>query len=505
MKFYGEIFRKIRKSKKIPISTLAKAINRSYNAILKWEKGERNPSAGDIRLIASIMRINPSEISDLKDDIPESDILLYGRTNKIFDNIMIEKYLGELKHIIENFGDIPDINIDAVIQLENRVNQTNRQINIVKNKSTDYQNILNLAPIIIYTKDSSLHYKYINDAFVKQTGLHTDENIIGSTASQLFGLEEVLEINKYEQEVFSSKKEIYNKEVHIPGTNSQKTGLLNIFPFSSKHDDMGKILCTIRDITCLKKILDRFEKLDVLLNTMSEYIYIKTLQPKKTIYRSKGIEYITGRKQVEFYKDENLWLSLVHPDDRKEAEISLNNTELAHYVIKYRVLHKSGQYKWVENQRYRHCMPDTNIYYYYGTIRDITDKIKNEELEELLIIYTNFIDAAISIADYESKKFLYINKKLEEITGYSCKEFINCNAENFILQKLTLLEDKEKVRKILDDESILNFKVRVICKNKKIKLIDITRKHIEFKGRKCAFVSYKMLENLGPYGDNSIS
>ena len=78
MKFYREIFREIRKSKKIQVITMAQAINRSYHAVHKWEKGERNPSAGDIRLMASVMGINPSEISDLDDQISMVDSFTKG-------------------------------------------------------------------------------------------------------------------------------------------------------------------------------------------------------------------------------------------------------------------------------------------------------------------------------------------------------------------------------------------------------------------------------------------
>ncbi|HJO95713.1 MAG TPA: PAS domain S-box protein [Victivallales bacterium] len=503
MKFYGDIFREIRKSKNIPISKLAKAIDRSYNAILKWEKGERNPSASDVRFIALILGINPSEISNLNDDLPGQKTTKTGYNKKVYDDLLIEKDLEELRHLKENYGVIPDINIEAIIRLEKRVNIYRRQIKTLNAKLTDYENILNLAPVIIYSKDSLFHYKYVNDRFIAHTGLCSKENIIGSTTSKIFGFNEAKEINKYEQEVFKSNTDIYNKEIRIPGTNGKSIGLLNIIPYIDKHSNVEKILCSINDITYLKKLLDRFEKLDSLLNIMDEYIYIRTFNPTRFIYGSKGIESITGYNKIEFLNDKNLWLNLIHPDDKKEAEIPDFDTEFKCCVQRYRIQHKSGIYKWVENRRYRYYMPESHIYYDYGIIKDITDQMAKEELEELLIMYTDFINLAISIMNYDTKEILYVNKKYERISGYTSKEVITQNAYKFVLQHFVLPEDKEEVERILEDESIKNYKTRMITKSKKIKLILIRRKNIIFKGKKCRFVSYKVLKNLGTFEGNS--
>ncbi|MCP4181210.1 MAG: PAS domain S-box protein [bacterium] len=499
MKFYKDIFRKIRKSKKIPVITLAKAINRSYHAIHKWEKGERNPSAGDIRLMAAIMGISPSEISDLEDSLLSSKKILNERIDKISDDLLIEKHLGELNHIIENYGDIPDVNIEAVIQLENKVNQSHRQINMLAKKLNDYERTLNLAPITIYTIDTSFHFRYVNNLFVKQTGLYTKEDIIGSTASEIFGLQDVKELIKYEQEVFKNKCEIRNKEIHIPGTFAKSRGLLNIFPFLDQNNNVDKIVCTIKDITYIKKLMDRFEKIDSLLNAMDDYIYIRTFNPDKFLYRSKGIELITGYKKIEFYKDKNLWLNLVHPDDRTNAAILHDDIKGESSIKKYRILHKSGMYKWVENKRYKTYMSESNVYYYYGIVRDVTNQVEKEELEELLKIFTNSMDIGIGIMDYERTKFLYINKVYEKILGYTSKQLTATNLYNFLSQISVHPEDKDKFEKYVKNESLKKYKIRIISKDKKIKLITISRKNIKFKCRKCRFVTMKLEKYLGTY------
>ncbi|HJO93773.1 MAG TPA: PAS domain S-box protein [Victivallales bacterium] len=499
MKFYKELFREIRKSKKISVSTLANSIERSYNAVHKWENGERNPSAGDVRLMAMILEISPSEISDLEELVPIHKKSSNTGIDTLSGDLLVEKYLHEINNIIQNYGEIPEINIEAVIGLENKVKQTKRQIEIQKRRASNYKKTLNLAPIIIYAKDIGLRYSYVNDEFINQTGLYSKNDVIGTKASEIFDFKEIKNIMKYEQEVLETLQPVRNREISIPGTKNRKTGLINIFPLIEEDKRIESIVCSIHDITYIKKLLDRFEKLDTLLNEMEDYIYIRTLNPDRFIYRSRGIERITGRKKVEFYEDPKLWYNLVHPDDIKQATIQPEDLKTDYIKKKYRIKNILGGYRWIEDKHYRSVIDSLGIPYYYGIARDISIQVEQEELKELLEIYTNFIDVGIGILDYDLKKYLYINTFFEKIIGYTKKEIINIYAYDFMLQKVIHPEDKDKMKKYQLDEDLKYYTIRIVSKNRKIKLTSVTRKNIKFKGRKCRFIAVKLLENLGKF------
>ena len=64
---YSDKLKKIRKTKKITQGQLSKQLGKSKIIIHLWEAGKRNPGDSDIRMIAQILGISVSKISDLKD------------------------------------------------------------------------------------------------------------------------------------------------------------------------------------------------------------------------------------------------------------------------------------------------------------------------------------------------------------------------------------------------------------------------------------------------------
>jgi PAS domain S-box-containing protein len=496
MRFYYEIFKKIRKGKKLSAAALAKAIDKSYHAINKWEKGERNPSAGDIRLMAAIMGIRPSEISDLSDEISTVEALITEKKgSRLSNSLLAEKYIAELHHIVNNYGNVPEVNLEAIIQLENKVAQTEKQNEMLKKSLQHYKDTLNLTPAIIYAKDSTLHYRYVNELFIQNTGFLLKDDILGATSSELFGIDESKEIIDYEKKALKNNGTTTNKEVFIPGTNKENIGLLNIHPLKRDDGSVEIIICSIKDITYLKKLLDRLGKLDFLLDSMDDYIYIKTIKPERFIYRSQGIENITGHKRIDFYNDKKLWDEIIHKDDIFAANKLPQNLENQQIKEKFRILQKNGQYKWVENTCYKKYMPDLKIYYIYGIIRDISEQVRREDLEELLKIHTDFMEYGVGIMDYETKEYMYINKAYEKMTGYTHKEIGKSDVCDFVLNKLTLPEDREKLSKYLEDESISEYNIKMVNKKKEVKLFNIKRNNIMFKGRKCRFVAMRLENN----------
>ena len=119
MIFYIERFNEIRKLKKITLKALADSLGRSYSAVRKWSGGERNPSSSDIRLLAMIMNISPTEISDLDDHISLPDKSGINNSMKISKDIILKKHMDELGDIIGNYGDFSADKIKNLIYLEN--------------------------------------------------------------------------------------------------------------------------------------------------------------------------------------------------------------------------------------------------------------------------------------------------------------------------------------------------------------------------------------------------
>jgi transcriptional regulator with XRE-family HTH domain len=231
MIFYIERFHEIRKLKKITLKALADSLGRSYSAVRKWNTGERNPSPSDIRLIAMIMNISPVEISDLDDHISLPDKSGINNSMKIPKDIILEKHMNEVEHIIGDYGDIPADKIKNLIYLENYARETNSKNKLLSRQLNELQLTINNISVQIYVKDKRFRYKFVNNYFVKSVGNYTHDEIINSTASDIFALKEIKQVMKFEQDVFSTKKPVINQKVFILGSKGKRIGLLNISHF----------------------------------------------------------------------------------------------------------------------------------------------------------------------------------------------------------------------------------------------------------------------------------
>ena len=369
MNFYKERFSEIRKNKKLKLKDMAVFIGRTYDALAKWERGDRTPSESDVRMLAKIMEIPITEISDLVDEQFYPDEM-HNKAYNINKSLLVDKNLKEINHIIENYSDLPKAKINSIIQLEKHVNELLIKERLSDKNLAEYKHILKKIPILIYVKNINLKYKYVNSAFSNLSG-YSPEKIIGFSSSDIFGFQEIKDIIKYEQESISLKENIYDKEINIPGTNNKRTGRLNIVLSLNQNNDILSIICTIEDITSYKTILDRLNILDNALNQIDDFIYIKTYNPLKYIYRSKGIEKITGRSRFEFYDNKISLFDLIHPEDKKKYEMESKAEKAEHKIQRYRILHKSGRYLWLEENINKHFYKHLNAWIYFGIFKDI--------------------------------------------------------------------------------------------------------------------------------------
>ncbi|HOK09821.1 MAG TPA: response regulator [Candidatus Hydrogenedens sp.] len=75
------------------------------------------------------------------------------------------------------------------------------------------------------------------------------------------------------------------------------------------------------------------------------------------------------------------WVDHIHPEDlpRVQAHIAIAREEVGKFRIEYRLMHKSGEYRYIENQGV--VLPDANgeAYRILGSIKDITAQKQEEE------------------------------------------------------------------------------------------------------------------------------
>jgi two-component system, NtrC family, sensor kinase len=91
------------------------------------------------------------------------------------------------------------------------------------------------------------------------------------------------------------------------------------------------------------------------------------------------------------------WVEHVHPDDRdryRDATVAYFKGVVPHFACEYRVLNKSGQWRWVSDRASSIRNPDGRVLRLVGAITEVTDlKQKEAQLQEALEQQTATADA----------------------------------------------------------------------------------------------------------------
>jgi PAS domain S-box-containing protein len=132
---------------------------------------------------------------------------------------------------------------------------------------------------------------------------------------------------------------------------------------------------------------DSEERYRRISQTITDYIYtVKVLDghPVETTH-APTCESVTGYSNDELKANPFLWLSMVHPDDRKLV-LQLTPQILAtrkSVTIEHRIVRKDGVVRWVQNTTAPKVDAEGTLVSYDGLVKDITDrKVAEEALRE---------------------------------------------------------------------------------------------------------------------------
>ncbi|MCK5075220.1 MAG: PAS domain S-box protein, partial [Calditrichia bacterium] len=223
------------------------------------------------------------------------------------------------------------------------------------------------------------------------------------------------------------------------------------------------------------------EKFRLLADNIPGVIYLCNNDENYTyIYLNKGISIITGYHKDEFLNYKISIKDLTHPDDidklfNKIKNINSKNRSFHHV---YRLKHKNGEWRWVEEFGVGIFNKD-KFEYLEGYFRDITDKkLAEEKLNENFERYQklfNLSPAGILIEDMNGN-ILEVNEEACKQTGYAKEELIGRNInilalpgdENYVLKN---------INKIMSGQE-LTHTVKSLHKNKEIRYFELNESKI---------------------------
>jgi PAS domain S-box-containing protein len=196
-----------------------------------------------------------------------------------------------------------------------------------------------------------------------------------------------------------------------------------------------RVLILVREITEQKKselaLLASERKFRLLTENVPGVIYLCRNDARySNIFVSKNIENITGYTSADFLDAMDI-MQVVHPDDRefvhKDFEDAL--AERRSYSLEYRVIHKSGDVKWVKETG-AGLFGEHGLELIEGYLSDITKRkqaeIALQESEQKFRLLAENIPGVIYLCNNDATySMVYLNRNVEQLTGYTADEFLD--------------------------------------------------------------------------------
>jgi diguanylate cyclase (GGDEF)-like protein/PAS domain S-box-containing protein len=186
-----------------------------------------------------------------------------------------------------------------------------------------------------------------------------------------------------------------------------------------------KVIIAIFHPITHKSILDltaELSHLSSLLNNLPSVIYRCRLDESWTIeYVTQNCWDLTGYESMDFIQNNQItFQDLIYSCDRELVAQEVNIALASHtiYELEYRIVHKSGNVKWVWEQGKGVYSPTGQLLFLEGLIIDITEKRKTEQEKSLLL---NITQAVATSIDFETA-LLYTLQKVCQETGWDFGE-----------------------------------------------------------------------------------
>jgi PAS domain S-box-containing protein len=300
----------------------------------------------------------------------------------------------------------------------------------------DWEKIFFSMPEAVAVVDAGHRFSWVNEAMESFLGL-PGEKLIGKSCHSLVHktcepipgclFHRLKESRRREcMELEVPEKNLWFRIIVDPmiGENGRIVGAIHYLSdiTSAKEAERSAILQSVHQQELSGRLVS-------LMNNVPGAVY-RGLRDWSLVFIGADVKRITGYAPEELLSGAAKWKELIHPDDLDSVRQSFR--EAAHgklrvLRVEYRVLHKDGGIRWLEDRRQLVYDPDGKFAYVDGLLLDITDQKRSEE--ELRSTYEKLqavVEAsplAITALDREGKVSMW-NRAAERMTGWTEGEAI---------------------------------------------------------------------------------
>jgi PAS domain S-box-containing protein len=250
-------------------------------------------------------------------------------------------------------------------------------------------------------------------------------------------------------------RERFDVEYRIVRKDGRVVWLHDVAVHSTLDDD-GVWLGALEDVTERKRAEDERrlaeERYRSLIEELPTVVYIDAIDEVSTaLYVSPRYERLTGYSPEERIADPDLWVRMLHPDDRERvlAESLRTNETGDPFDVEYRLIRKDGGTVWVHDHAVLVGGEEASPRFWQGVLSDVTaEKESGQQLrrtEERFRTLVEQLPAITYIDEFaegeEDWPTVYISPQLSAILGYDPEEW---KADHHLWQSLLHPDDLER-------------------------------------------------------------
>ncbi len=192
------------------------------------------------------------------------------------------------------------------------------------------------------------------------------------------------------------------------------------------------------------------ERYRTLVNQMPAAVYTDAPDKRSSNYfSSPQILSISGYSPQEWVEDAELWIRLIHPDDRQKvlAENERTNQTREPFDIEYRIIARDGRVVWVHDMATLICDDNDNPLYWQGILINISEQkqavFRLQAAEKRYRVLVERLPAIVFMDEYaEQQTTRYVSPRIHEVLGYTPEEW---TATDELWQNSLHPEDRERV------------------------------------------------------------
>jgi len=345
------------------------------------------------------------------------------------------------------------------------------------NKPNSFEWMVNAASELMTLINRDHVIEAANEAYCRAWELPR-EQILGKNLCQLWGEERYkTQIAPLLEQVFATKNAV-EFESHFSFNDFGKRDYRVVFyPSLDASGAVTHVVSVTTDITHYKQAEKELREAEYryrqLVEQVDAVIYLdNTDETSSNIYTSPQIKTLTGYSPEEWLADPEMWVKLIHPDDRARvlAENARVNKDQSPFKIEYRLVARDGRVVWVQDDAVLIKNINDQLVW-HGVLHEITARKQMEEklrqAEQQYRLLVEQIHAVIYLdRDDETNSTLYISPQIKSLVGYTAQEWTEDPA---LWSKLLHPDDRERVLGEIarrgQDQELFKIEYRLIARD----------------------------------------